>query len=173
MPPRLPEHTRTAILTDIRNGGTCRGIATHHGVSNDTVRRIAAEAGITNAFARTQTENATRAKQADNRSRRAQLASDLLDDAQNLRSRAWSDYEYVVATKDGAERVQLALPPLSEVRNAYAALGIAVDKHTALEKVDAGSGAEGAASMLGSIGDALRVAADQIADDQEDNGGGE
>lgn len=135
MRPPLPAKKRAAIVADLEAGGKSRNqIARDHDVSPATVSKIAREEQ--KSFDRTQTEAATRAKQADNRSRRAQLASDLLDDAQRLRQRAWSKYAYYVGTKDGAERVELDLPPLGEVRNAYAALGIAVDKHTALEKVD-------------------------------------
>lgn len=82
MPPRLPENIRAAIPTDIRNGNlSARAIARKHGVAQSTVSLIARENAEMSAFDRTKTEAATRAKQAGDRAPRAQLASDLLEDA--------------------------------------------------------------------------------------------
>nr|WP_255643338.1 hypothetical protein [Actinoplanes polyasparticus] len=82
-------------------------------------------------------EKATKAAVADSRSRRAQLASDLLDDAERLRARAWKPYSYYERAQAGPELVTLDLPPLKEVKEAYVALGVAVDKHVVLERHDA------------------------------------
>lgn len=137
MPPRIPDDKRAAILDDIKaRSSSCRGLAKAHGVSTALIRSIAAEAGITDAFSRENQENATRAVVADNRSRRAKLASDLLDDAELFRQRAWSSYSYYERGTDGPELVVLEKPPLKEAKEAYVAIGIALDKHAMLEKHD-------------------------------------
>lgn len=157
MPPRIPDDKRAAILTDIKAGQLgARQIAIQHGVAASTVTRLAAQAGIDGAFERSQTENATRATVADSRSRRAQLASDLLDDAEKLRARAWKPYSYYERGMGGAELVTLELPPLKEVKEAYVSLGVAVDKHVALERHDATDpGTMG--SLLGTLLDGLQL----------------
>ena len=160
MPPRIPDDKRAAILADIHaRNGTCRGIAKRHDVSDATVRKIAADEGITDAFSRAQTENATRAVAADNRSRRAQIASDLLDDVVKLRERAWAEYSYYERGQMGPELVTLDKPPLKEAKEAYVAIGICLQRHAELEKLDAGHGDEAARSMLGDLADALEQVA--------------
>lgn len=141
MPPRIPDTTRQAILTDIQaKAGSTRTIAAKHGVSDATVRKIATEAGITDAFAREQTEKATRARVADMKAMRAAIAAELLGDVLRLRERAWEPYTVAMSAggKDGGiELVTLERPPLGEVRNAYTAIGIALDKSLRLEQHDA------------------------------------
>ncbi|GAA4928833.1 hypothetical protein GCM10023224_05190 [Streptomonospora halophila] len=157
---RITDDTRTAIINDIRNGGTCRGIARDHGVSPASVANIAKEADLTDAFERTATERATRAKQADNRARRAQLASDLLNDAARLREQLWE------ATTIGAfggregdwHEAQVPEPPFTDKRAILAGVQTAVRSHVELEKVDTGSGAEAAASMLSKLAVGLKQA---------------
>jgi hypothetical protein len=166
MPSRIPDDTRAAVLDDILSPEelSTRAIADRHGVSESTVRAIAKENGIENAFTRANTESATRARVADMASRRTALAAGLLDDAERLRTRAWSAYPMTVSTAAGVETVRLELPPLGEVRNAYAALGISVDKHLALVKHDADPGTEAARSLLTGLGEALQLAAGQLSD---------
>jgi transposase len=139
MPSPIPEETRQAVLEDIASDEdlSTRKIADRHGVSESTVRKIAKDNGFTDAFTRANTENATRARVADMKAQRAELAATLLEDALKLRERAWTAYTYYERSKDGVERVQLDLPPLAEVRNAYTALAIAIDKHVVLDKHDA------------------------------------
>lgn len=68
---------------------------------------------------------------------RAVLAAGLLDDARKLRERAWSEYQHPMNGPEGPEIISLKLPPLGEVRNAYTAIGIALDKHLAVQRHDA------------------------------------
>jgi hypothetical protein len=147
MPSPIPEATRAAIIEDLGSDTeeSCRTIAKRHGVSDATVRKIAKDEGFTNAFTRVDTENATRARVADMKAARTELAAVLLQDAIKLRERAWTEYTYYERSKDGVERVQLDLPPLAEVRNAYTALGIVVDKHLTLDRHD--SDASGLAAV--------------------------
>lgn len=159
MPAPLPDDKRTAILASIQAGGTCRGVAREHSVSPDTVRRIASEAGIAQPFARTKTENATRAKQADNRARRADLSSLLLDDAHRLRTQLWEPC--IIGAFGGRENVwtdtQLPEPTFGDKRAILASVHTAVRDHLDLERVDADSGADEIGSLLGSLFDNLQA----------------
>lgn len=160
MPARIPDTKRAAILADIHAGTKSRAqIGRDHAVSPQTVSNIAKDAGVTDAFSRLQTENATRAAVADNRSRRAQIAAQLLDDVARFRERAWSPYTYYERGSDGPELVTLDLPPLKEAKEAYVAIGISLQRHAELEKFDADRGDEQARSMLGDLAEAIGKAA--------------
>lgn len=152
MPPRLPNAKRKRIAADIGSGMSRNAIARKYHVAASTVGRIAAEEDITEPFDRTNTLKGARAKAIDNKAKRAQLASDLLDDAQKLRGRAWQPYQMPVGGGEGVEIITLDLPPLPDVRAAYTAIGIASDKSIAIEKHDtSGDGADHAKSMLGRL----------------------
>lgn len=170
MPAHIPDDTRAAILADIQAGEKgCNAIARHHKVSADTVRRIAEDAGIMDAFARTKTENATRAKQSDMAARRTQIAEMLLEDIERLRARAWEPYDVVTTSHEGAETTTLPLPPLRDVQAAYTSIAISLDKHLALVRHDGDSGGdlETARSLLGDLGRALGLAADRLGREYE------
>lgn len=157
MPKPLPDKQRAAILQDIRAGQKSRNqIARDHNVSVSTVTGIAKAENLTEAFDRSRTEKATRAREVDAKALRAQLKLDLLEDAQKLRARAWAPYEVVVSTPQGAETVILSEPPLNEARAAYTAIGIAIDKSLVLEKHDATGGDSGAKSMLDALAEGIR-----------------
>jgi transposase-like protein len=159
MPPRIDDDKRAEILNDIQAGVLSRNaIARKHGVASSTVAVIADENGIEDAFDRTKVENATRARTADMRARRALLAEGLLVDAELLRDRAWSKYPIAVTTMKGPELVELPAPPLDQIRNAYVAVGIALQRHMELVKHDADTGATEVKSMLGSLATGLEAA---------------
>lgn len=160
MPPRLSDTKRATILQTIKQGGlSTRQVAKLHDVSEGTVRNIAKEAELPDPFTRAHTENATRARTADNKARRAALSALLLDDVERLRERAWTRYQHPMASVHGPEILDLDLPPLGEVRSAYTAIGICLDKHIVLQRHDADAGAGQAASMLAGLSDALGAAA--------------
>lgn len=164
----LDDETRAAILEDIQAGEkSCRGIARDHSVSRTTVSKIAKDASVAHAFERQKTEKATRARVADMASVRTTKAVVLLEDFDRLRERAWSPYQVVVGTKDGADIVTLKLPPLRDAQAAYTSMAICIDKHLALVKHDANSGANEARSMLSAIAEALEVAAEHLPADEE------
>ncbi|WP_433731035.1 hypothetical protein ACQP2Y_21650 [Actinoplanes sp. CA-051413] len=160
MPPRIPDDKRNAILADITAGTKSRNqIARDHNVSVGSVTNLAKSADLTTAFDRSGTVKATRAAVEDNRSRRARIASELLDDVERFRQRAWSPYTYYERGVDGPELVTLDQPPLKEAKEAYVAIGISLQRHAELEKLDADRGDEGARSMLGDLAEAIGQAA--------------
>jgi hypothetical protein len=170
MPAPIPDTTRAAILADIQAGQKgCNAIAREHGVSPGTVENIARDAGLVDAFARTKTENATRARQSDLAARRAVIAEMLLDDIQALRDRAWQPYQVVTSSQHGAEITTLELPPLRDAQAAYTSIAVALDKHLALVRHDGDTGGdlESARSLLGDLGRALGLAADQLGREYE------
>lgn len=171
MPKALAPEKREAIAADIGSGMSRNQIARKHGVAASTVGKIAADEKITDAFDRTHALKGARAKAVDNKARRAQLASDLLDDAQRLRERAWKPYEIPMSTGEGVEVVTLDLPPLQDVRSCYTAIGICTDKTIAIEKHDVASdGAAAARSMLGQLFSGLAEAVgDAPAETQQDD----
>ena len=156
MPAPLAPAKRAAILADIEAGKPRNQIARDHSVSGSTVTKLARTVSD-EPFDRSQALKATRAQQADNKTKRAQLQSDLLDDAQKLRERAWKPYKIVVGSAEGAEIVQLDLPPLPDVRAAYTSIGIIVDKSVVIEKHDSGDDAEAARSVLSAVLENLTV----------------
>ncbi len=161
MPKPLSTRKRNAVLEDIKAGQKSRNqIARDHGISASTVTGIAKTAGLDSAFDRSLTLKATRAHQADNKAKRAQLQSDLLDDGQRLRKRAWSRYPVVVGGSQGAETVWLDEPPLPDVRAAYTSIGIIVDKDRAYERDKTDEGSDHAASVLGRLFTGIAEAVD-------------
>lgn len=153
----MPPEKREAVLADIRAGGKpARQIAKEHGVSVSTVSSWAKQEGLTNAFDRSKTEAATQAHAIDCRARREALKAELLDDAERLRQRAWQEYEVVVDSRtDGPQTLTLSLPPLQDVRAAYAAIGIAIDKSVRLDQYDSTDTAVDAKGMLGALADGI------------------
>lgn len=116
---RIPDDVRAAILGDIKaEAKSCRAIAAHHRVSPDTVRRIAADAGIEQPFARAQTKNATAAAVADNAKRRTDIAARLL------------------ILTDAALTQAIAELAGASARDAATVVGIALDKHMRLDQHD-------------------------------------
>lgn len=134
-------------------GESCEAIAAALGRNKSTVSRQCRKLGL--SFDRSATKAATDAKQADNKSRRAKFAAEMLDDIERLRERAWSAYKVVVGTAQGAEVIELLLPPLGEVRAAYSAIGTAFDKHLAAERHDSQDGGMSAVDewLRGMIGE--------------------
>lgn len=155
MPRPIDDQLRADILRDIQDGQARNHIARTRGVAPATVTKIAQQAGLTNAFDRSQTEKGTRAKLFDARAARAQLIEDLYADAQRFRERAWSPYEQLITGPEGTDAVTTTLPPLRDQQSAYTALGICMDKAGRAEDKNGDSRNESARSLLGSLFDGL------------------
>lgn len=159
MPAPLDPDKRAAILASIRAGGTCRGVAREHGVSPGTVRNIASDAGLVDPFARTQTENATRAKQADNKALRTELRHRLLVKAGQLLDQMDEAHTvFAFGGKDNSFNSHvLDKPPTSDLRNLMTSAAVAIDKHAVLERIDADNGSDSLGSLLGGVMDRLQA----------------
>jgi hypothetical protein len=162
VPKPTPDNVRDAILADITAGHTRNQIARDHHVSGSTVTKIAAQAGHTGSFDRSQTAKCTRARQFDAKLARAQLVEDLLGDAQRFRARSWAAYTQVVSGPAGPELVTTKLPPLRDQQAGYTSVAICIDKAAKLSDIDAGDGAAAARSLLGQLSAALNVAAESL-----------
>ncbi|MFF4412131.1 hypothetical protein ACFYY8_06330 [Streptosporangium sp. NPDC001559] len=138
MPPRIPDDVRDAILDSIHAGGKRNEIARQHGVSPSTVSKIARDEGVTTAFDRTQTKNATEAKKADNAALRATTSRRFLEEA----NRFLDDLHrpaliWNFGGKDNTfNSKELPEPPTADKRNLIVSAATAIDKHLAVEKHD-------------------------------------
>lgn len=150
MPSRIPDTEREAILADILETQKSRAqIGRDHAVSPQTVKNIADEHGIERPFSREQTKNATEAALADFRARRAVEASESLAIAAALR-------ENILTAAHGRDAQGWAT-----------AYGIMADKHVMFDGHDSDSGVLGARSLLAGLGDALTLAASNLADEPD------
>jgi transposase-like protein len=161
MPPRIPDDKRAAILADIQAGKLSRNaVARKHQVSVSTVTKIANENGEADAFDRSQTKRATQARVTDLQARRAAFSERLMGIAERVADRLEAPYQVVVSGRDGADIVDLVLPPLGEVRSGMTAIGIALDKSLRLIDFDSGDdGTDGAKGLLRTLGAAMTDAA--------------
>lgn len=158
MPPRISDEKRAAIVTGLAEGKTRNQIARDHTVSPSTVSKVAQEEQ--HEFDRTQVIHATRAKQADNRARRAQLSSDLLGDAEKLRKQLWEPTTIgAFGGRDGDwHTAEVEEPPFADKRAILSSVQTAVRASTDLEKVDTAGSTDGAVSMLGKLAVSLKQA---------------
>lgn len=111
-------------------------IAREIGRAASTVTKLADELRLD--FDRTRTAEATRAKVLDAKDRRAQLALDLLADAERLRSQMWKPCKaFNFGGKDNDyNEVQLDEPTFRDKHEIARAVGALVDKHIRLTDVD-------------------------------------
>lgn len=151
----LTQQDRDQVRALHAEGCNRNEIARRIGRAQSTVSKLAAELGLT--FDRTRTREATKAKVADAKLRRAQLASDLLDDAQRLRRQLWQPCELVkIGGKDNiATREPLNQPLFDDQLKIVQATGLAAERHARLVELDADNGVGEATSMLTGLAEAL------------------
>lgn len=109
---------------------------------------------------RERTAMAVAAFQEDMKERRAQLASDLLDDAERMRAQLFEAYMvYSFGGRDNtfASETLEEMPP-SEKRALMNAIGTALDKSLRLSEFDSESNLDRAKAVLGGLGKALAEA---------------
>jgi transposase-like protein len=159
VPPRIPDDKRAAILADVRAGHKGRNqVARDHGVALSTVTKLAKEAGVTDAFDRAQTKNATAAAIVDNKAMRVLAAQRLIVKAHELLDQM--DQPHTVFNFGGKDNTYeerlLPKPPTGDLRNLMVTAATAIDKHLVLERHDANDpGAMG--SLLGTLLDGLQA----------------
>ncbi|THV26000.1 helix-turn-helix domain-containing protein [Glycomyces paridis] len=153
MPSRIPPEEREAIAEAIRSGRPRNEIAREYKRSAGTISNIAAEFGLTDAFDRSATENATKAKQADNRSMRAELSRRLLVKAGELLDQV--DDPHIVFNFGGKdntfEQRTLPRPPTGDIRNLIVSAATAIDKHIVIDRHDSGAGLDETVGLLDRI----------------------
>lgn len=172
MPPKRPDthkqrahkpvtKAERAAVAEMHAAGESRAaIARKLKRSPTTIGKIAEDLGL--AWDREKAAAATKAKQVDNRERRARISAGLLDDAEWLRERMRAESEQVLSTPKGPARVKLDLPPARDTRDFMVAATSALKAHADLERIDSGNGADAAKSMLTDLGEALQLAATKI-----------
>lgn len=127
-----------ARLADLHAQGLSRNeIARELGRAQSTISKLAAAAGLT--FDRARTAEATRVKVVDAKARRAQLATDLLADAERMRQQLWTPTTiYNFGGKENTyNEHQVERPPFRDQRDIVHSVGLLVDKHVRLTEVDA------------------------------------
>lgn len=139
MATKVTDAERERIIADIKTGELSRNaIADKHDRSVGTITNIATKAGLTDAFDRSATENATRAAQADNARSRAELSARFLAEAHNALDDLHEPHlAHSFGGRDNSynEHV-LPKPPPAEKRNLMIIAATASDKHMALERHD-------------------------------------
>jgi hypothetical protein len=158
VPKALDPTIRTAIIEDIKAGKQRNQIARERNVSGSTVTKIAGEEGLTNAFDRTQTVNATRARGIDIAAARAVLIERMYGVAGRMLDRVESPYTQVVGGPMGAELVTTKLPPLRDAQAGMSAAAIAIDKAARLEDRNGDARVDQARSLLGAMFEGLQRA---------------
>jgi hypothetical protein len=141
MPAPLAPGLRAAILEDLRrrDGRSARVIGKAHGVSDATVRRIANQEGIDDAWSRDKTKKATEAAVADARAIRAATSRRFLDETNLLLDQLHQPHTaFNFGGKDNTyEEHEFPEPPVDAKRTLITAAAIAYDKHLAQERHDA------------------------------------
>lgn len=141
---------------------------------NEIARRLGVSAGAVTAhapagaFDRSATAEAVRARQVDMAARRAELASNLLEDAARLREQLWVPaLVYAFGGKDNDYNEHtLDEPSFADKRAIMSSVNTAMAAHLRLVDHDSDGGVAQATSVLDSFMDAVAERAAQIRGDQ-------
>lgn len=165
-PPRtIPDDVYDQVVEDLESGKYGRNeIAERNKIGRATVTRIAKENDLDPSAKTNKTQHATRAVAVETKARKELLKSQLLDDIQALRVRAWSAWSKEVVTKEGIETLRAELPPLPEVASAYRSIGVCLDGLFRLEAAEQANGdsVQGARDFLMEFQDNLRAAREEF-----------
>jgi hypothetical protein len=161
----MPEPTPNDVVEQIKalaaSGVGCNEIARRLEVSPRTVSRYAPPG----SFDRSATIAAVKARQADMAARRAQLAADLLEDAERMRRQLWEPalvYNFGGKDNDYNERT-LDEQPVDGKRTIMQAVSTAVNAHVRLVDHDGDGGVDEAKSVLDGFMDAVARRANELA----------
>ncbi|HEY3683456.1 MAG TPA: hypothetical protein VGL93_10475 [Streptosporangiaceae bacterium] len=165
----ISDAERARIIDLARSGMSRAAVGREVGRAASTIGKICAREGI--EFDRAPTAAATSAKREDNRAKRADLESLLLDDALRMRAQLWQPSKvWAFGGKENTyEEHAVDEPPFADKRLIMSAVGTAIDKALKLAQVDADDGADDAASMIGRLAEGLNAAyAQMVGDDAGD-----
>lgn len=152
----------------LHDAGKCRNeIAKLLGRSGSTISKAAAKMGL--SFDREMVKAATAAKVADAKARRAELMHELLDDAERLRQQlfapttlhSFGGKDHTYNSKDVEQ------PTFQDQHKIMMAVSSAVTSSLRIDDHDTDTGADGAKSMLGALAAGLKVAYDQLPDEEQ------
>lgn len=148
MPSRVTDAERARIVEAVEAGRTRNDIARSFERSPSTISKIASDEGL--SFDRSQTQAATKAKQADNRAWRAEFITKLQDDAEHLRKRFRSPITYfdLDGRTGGVAQVTLDEPTPADQRNLAGSLKMILDSMVNIERVDKPGAGHGIAEQL-------------------------
>ena len=140
----ITDNQRQRIIDLHAQGLSRNDIARQTGVSAGTVTNVCKANDLT--FDRSATINATHAKVADNKARRAAIIGRLYARTEKILDRLEADvYVYTVTTKDSVEKVEDVAPPAGDERNFATSIAVYLDKATKLEDYDRTGDESGAA----------------------------
>lgn len=148
-------------------GHSCSRIAKELRRSRSTISNTARKLGL--KFDRAKTA-ATQANVIDAKARRAQLAVELLTDAERLRGQLFTPTRlHRFGGKDNTYNSRdVDQPPFRDQREIMQATSTAITTSLRLDLHD--TGADGAKSMLGALAAGLQVAYDQLQPEADDGG---
>lgn len=140
-------------------GKSLHSIAGQMGRAKRTISEHARALGLT--WDRSRTMAATNARVADAKSRRAELAALLLDDAHRLREQLWAETRYIDHGGKEFTRVEWTTtePVFADKLKIMQSVGIGVEKHLRLVAYDSGS-TEQVRSLLEGFAQQLGLARD-------------
>jgi hypothetical protein len=150
----IPGDKRSAILADIEAGElACRAIARKHNVAPSTVTKIAKDAGITDAFGRSQTKDATAARKTDLAAQRAEVSALFLQRAREaLQEMTEPHLVFSFGGRDNSYNEQLLdSPPTTDKRNLMTIAAIGMQRHLEVERHDTAAEADQVGSLLGQL----------------------
>lgn len=139
-------------------GFSRNAIAERTGLSPASVSKLAHGAGL--EFDRTRVAAATAAKTVDNRARRAELETGLLDDAARLRAQLFAPMTaFAFGGKDNDyNEHEIPQPDARSQKDIMAAVGTAITASAKLAELNTAVGEETGRSMLGALAEGLQRA---------------
>lgn len=157
MPAPITTDQRQQIVTLHAQGLSRNAIARELSLSSSTITKICTEEGL--SFDRSKTINATRARVADNKSRRAAIVGRLYGRAEKILDRLEApQYVHRMMGPEGSEKIFDEDPPAGDERNLATSIAVYLDKATKLEDYDRTGDESGAAVdkwlayMMGGLG---------------------
>lgn len=148
MPSPVTSEERARIIEAVRGGMSRNDAARTFERSPATISKIAHKAGLN--FDRSKTAAATKAKQADNRERRASITTRMLDDIEKLQSQLFAPtMVYNFGGKDNTfETAEINEPSFRDKRDITASISNLMGRVLDTERIDQPQAGHGALEQL-------------------------